>query len=94
MVTADTKLKSLEQDREKIMYAAELIAGEVGKMEALSQHVVYAMNESTESNEEAIKTFYKSKFAVNMVSNLKTRDLDRDLFRTIHREMDRDTTLT
>ena len=72
VVTADTKLKSLEQDREKIMYAAELIAGEVGKMEALSQHVVYAMNESTESNEEAIKTFYKSKFAVNMVSNLKT----------------------
>ena len=72
VVTADTKLKSLEQDREKIMNAAELIAGEVGKMEALSQHVVYAMNESTASNEEAIKTFYKSKFAVNMVSNLKT----------------------
>ena len=72
VVTADSKLKSLEQDREKIMNAAELIAGEVGKMEALSQHVVYAMNESTESNEEAIKTFYKSKFAVNMVSNLKT----------------------
>ena len=72
VVTADSKLKSLEQDREKIMSAAELIAGEVGKMEALSQHVVYAMNESTESNEEAIKTFYKTKFATNMVSNLKT----------------------
>ena len=72
VITADTKLKSLEQDREKIMFAAELIAGEVGKMEALSQHVIFAMNESTESNEEAIKTFYNTKFAVNMVGNLKS----------------------
>ena len=72
VITADTKLKSLEQDREKIMFAAELIAGEVGKMEALSQHVIFAMNESTESNEEAIKTFYNTKFAVSMVSNLKS----------------------
>ena len=72
VVTADTKLKSLEQDREKIMYAAELIAGEVGKMEALSQHVVYAMNTSTSSNEEAITTFYSSKLATNMINNLKT----------------------
>ena len=54
------------------MYAAELIAGEVGKMEALSQHVVYAMNTSTSSNEEAITTFYSSKLATNMINNLKT----------------------
>lgn len=52
------------------MYAAELIAGEVGKMEAISQNVVFAMNASTESNEQAIKTFYNSKFATNMISNL------------------------
>lgn len=52
------------------MYAAELIAGEIGKMEAMSQHVVYAMNTSSESNEEAIKTFYTTKFATNMISNL------------------------
>lgn len=52
------------------MYAAEMIAGEIGKMEAMSQHVVYAMNNSTASNEEAIKTFYTTKFATNMINNL------------------------
>ena len=71
-VTTDVKLKALEQDREKIMYAAELIAGEVGKMDAFSQHVVYAMNTSTESNEQAIQTFYTTKFATNMLSNLSS----------------------
>lgn len=54
------------------MDAAELIMGEVGKMEALSQHVVSAMNTSTESNEQAIKTFYATKFATNMIKNLST----------------------
>lgn len=54
------------------MYATELIMGETAKMEAFSQHVVYAMNNSTASNEEAIKTFYNSRFATNMISNLKT----------------------
>lgn len=71
MITANTKLKSLEQDREKIMRAAEMIMGETAKMDAFSQHVVYAMNTSTESNDEAIKSFYNSKFATNMISNLK-----------------------
>ena len=68
----DAKLKSLEQDRKKIMYAAELIGGEVGKMEMLSQNVLYAMNNSTKSNEEAIIAFYETKFATNMISNLKS----------------------
>lgn len=68
----DAKLKSLEQDRKKIMYAAELIGGEVGKMEMLSQNVLYAMNNSTKSNEEAIISFYETKFATNMISNLKS----------------------
>ena len=69
---SDAKLKSLEQDRRKIMYAAELIGGEVGKMEMLSQNVLYAMNNSTKSNEEAIIAFYETKFATNMISNLKS----------------------
>ena len=68
----DAKQKSLEQDRKKIMYAAELIGGEVGKMEMLSQNVLYAMNNSTKSNEEAIIAFYETKFATNMISNLKS----------------------
>ncbi len=54
------------------MYAAELIGGEVGKMEMLSQNVLYAMNNSTKSNEEAIIAFYETKFATNMISNLKS----------------------
>ena len=70
--TTDAKFKSLEQDRKKIMSAAETIAGEVGKMEMLSQNVLYAMNNSTKSNEEAIQSFYESRFATTTVNLLKT----------------------
>lgn len=76
--TTDAKIKSLEQDRKKIMSAVEQIAGEVGKMEALSQNVIYAMNNSTKSNEEAINSFYETKFATSMISVLRVGKVSVD----------------
>ncbi len=76
--STDAKLKSLEQDRKKIMGAAETIAGEVGKMEMLSQNVIFAMNNSSKSNEEAINDFYESKFATSMISILKVGKVSAD----------------
>ena len=76
--STDAKLKSLEQDRKKIMGAAETIAGEVGKMEMLSQNVIFAMNNSTKSNEEAINDFYESKFATSVISILKVGKVSVD----------------
>ena len=76
--STDAKLKSLEQDRKKIMGAAETIAGEVGKMEMLSQNVIFAMNNSTKSNEDAINDFYESKFATSVISILKVGKVSVD----------------
>ena len=76
--STDAKLKSLEQDRKKIMGAAETIAGEVGKMEMLSLNVIYAMNNSAKSNEEAINDFYESKFATSVISLLKVGKVSAD----------------
>ena len=60
------------------MSAVEIIAGEVGKMEALSQNVLYAMNNSTKSNEEAIISFYETKFATSMISVLRVGKVSVD----------------
>ena len=76
--STDAKLKSLEQDRKKIMGAAETIAGEVGKMEMLSLNVIYAMNNSAKSNEEAINDFYESKFATSVISILRVGKVSAD----------------
>ena len=64
------KVKSLEQDREKIMDAVELIAGEVGKMEALSHNVMYAISNSSASDEAAMRTFYSRDLAKGFLSSL------------------------
>ncbi len=66
------KVKSLEQDREKMMEAVELIAGEVGKMEALSHNVIYAISNSSASDESAMRSFYSRDLAKGFLSSLNS----------------------
>ncbi len=70
--TMSEKVKSLESDREKMMDAAAQLAGEVGKIEAFTQHIIYAMDTSSLSAESSRKAFYTTSFAKNMLSNLSS----------------------
>lgn len=66
------KVKSLEKDREKIMDAAAQMAGEIGKLEAFQQNIIYAVDSSSSSAENARKSFYSGTFAKNMLSSLSS----------------------
>lgn len=66
---SSSKVTSLEKDRKAITDAVALIAGEVGKIEALAQNVVYAM-ENSSNGETARTAFYSRDFAKNMLSSI------------------------
>lgn len=66
---SSSKVTSLEKDRKAITDAVAVIAGEVGKIEALAQNVVYAM-ENSSSGETARTAFYSRDFAKNMLSSI------------------------
>ncbi len=63
------EVTSLENDRKAITDAVAVIAGEVGKIEALAQNVVYAM-ENSANGESARTAFYSRDFAKNMLSSI------------------------
>ena len=66
---SSAKVTSLEKDRKAITDAVAVIAGEVGKIEALAQNVVYAM-ENSSNGETARTAFYSRDFAKNMLSSI------------------------
>ena len=66
---SSAKVTSLEKDRKAITDAVAVIAGEVGKIEALAQNVVYAMGNSA-NGESARTAFYSRDFAKNMLSSI------------------------
>lgn len=66
---SSAKVTSLEKDRKAITDAVAVIAGEVGKIEALAQNVVYAM-ENSANGESARTAFYSRDFAKNMLSSI------------------------
>ena len=71
-VVGQAKINSLESDRTNIMNAAASIAGEVGKIEALAQHVNHAMSISSESDSAARTTFYNTNFAKTMLNSINS----------------------
>ena len=65
---SSAKVTSLENDRKAITDAVAVIAGEVGKIEALAQNVIYAMENG--GGESARTAFYSRDFAKNMLSSI------------------------
>lgn len=65
------KTASLEKDRDAIMDAVSIISGEVGKIDALAQNVIYAMDSSTGNAETARTTYMNRDFAKNLLSSIE-----------------------
>ena len=64
------KVTSLEKDREAIMDAVAVIAGEVGKLDMFAQNVIYAIDNAAGSADTARQVYYGKDFAKNMLSLL------------------------
>ncbi len=70
-VVTSSKVKSLEKDRQAIMDAAAVIAGEVGKIDMFAQNVIYAIDNSSGSEDTARTAYYNRDFAKNMINIIK-----------------------
>ncbi|MGN1422336.1 MAG: hypothetical protein ACI4XA_03085, partial [Oscillospiraceae bacterium] len=77
-VITSSKVKSLEKDREAIMDAAAVMAGEIGKIEMFAQNVIYAIDNSSGSADTARTAYYSRDFAKNMLSIIKSGKSDVD----------------
>ncbi|MGN0700927.1 MAG: hypothetical protein ACI4J8_08005, partial [Oscillospiraceae bacterium] len=69
-VITSPKTKSLEKDREAIMDAAALMAGEIGKIDMLAQNAIYEMENSGGGEETARSAFMKRDYAVNILASI------------------------
>ena len=77
-VITSSKVKSLEKDREAIMDAAAVMAGEIGKIEMFAQNVIYAIDNSSGSADTTRTAYYSRDFAKNMLSIIKSGKSDVD----------------
>lgn len=65
------KVKSLETDRAKIMWAIEGIAGEMGKIDAFVRHVSYDLDHSNITKETTINNFYQGSIGAPLLVSIR-----------------------